>query len=424
MGVSLSMTSTLAIQRIATLLLPLCSLLAGARQSFAQDARAPLGAMSDSGARRTVIRLTPAQPRQGSVLRITVRPGAIVRHDVFAKADTTRADTLPSVTVTLRPPLDSLRAVLDTLAPRRDTSGAVAASLRPQPADTMRTLGASPDSAIADGVGDIRAELFGERLHFQREPNGEYVALAAIPVDAPARARIAVVITRVAGGTDTASVPISVRRTAYKMEQLAVAPRFGQAPDAALSARIAREQALAAEVSRRSHDTPRLWEGEFQRPRTARVTSAFGDGRQFNGAIQSRHMGLDLAGAEGAPVVATNRGVVALVGDFYYAGNAVYIDHGAGLVTAYFHLSGVDVAKGDTVAAGERIGRVGATGRVTGPHLHWVARYGAITVDPSTLLDITEPKKPAPGALPPAATATRSGTPPQPPPDGDHSTDG
>jgi murein DD-endopeptidase MepM/ murein hydrolase activator NlpD len=112
----------------------------------------------------------------------------------------------------------------------------------------------------------------------------------------------------------------------------------------------------------------------------------FGDGREFNGQVQSRHMGLDLAGPSGEPVVAAARGVVALVDEFHLAGNVVYIDHGAGLITAYFHLSRQDVAKGDTVEAGQQIGLVGATGRVTGPHLHWVARYGSVTVDPGSLL--------------------------------------
>jgi murein DD-endopeptidase MepM/ murein hydrolase activator NlpD len=79
---------------------------------------------------------------------------------------------------------------------------------------------------------------------------------------------------------------------------------------------------------------------------------------------------------------------VALVADFYLAGRAVYLNHGAGLVTAYFHLSQVDVAEGDTVTAGQRIGAVGRTGRVTGPHLHWTMRYGAISVDPMTLVEL------------------------------------
>ncbi|MDH5549301.1 MAG: M23 family metallopeptidase, partial [Gemmatimonadota bacterium] len=87
----------------------------------------------------------------------------------------------------------------------------------------------------------------------------------------------------------------------------------------------------------------------------------------------------------GTPVKAANRGVVALTGDFYYAGNVVYLDHGRGLMTVYMHLSQIHVQRGDTVAAGQVIGDVGATGRVTGPHLHWVARYGPISVDPLSL---------------------------------------
>jgi murein DD-endopeptidase MepM/ murein hydrolase activator NlpD len=129
-----------------------------------------------------------------------------------------------------------------------------------------------------------------------------------------------------------------------------------------------------------------MWGGTFVRPRDTRVTSSFGDGREFNGQVQSRHMGLDLAGPSGEPVVAAARGIVALVDQFHLAGNVVYVDHGAGLITAYFHLSRQDVMQGDTVEAGQQIGLVGATGRVTGPHLHWVARYGSVTVDPRSLL--------------------------------------
>jgi len=350
-------------------------------------------------AARTIVELSPSRPRQGSVVRITLRgvfdtapkptaaapaakPMASAPRDTVRMAlDTARVDSLTTAAATVRPRLDSLRAILDTLAPRRATLDPTGAS--PAGRGDSVILGAAPRDTL-----EIHATLFGEPLHFRREESGEYVAIAGIPVDAPATVRLGIVLARTTGSMDTTVVSLTIGRTAYKMEKLTVAPKFGQKPDSALAVRIAREQALASSVSRRSHGTPRLWEGAFQRPREARVTSAFGDGRQFNGAIQSRHMGLDLAGAVGAPVLATNRGVVALVGDFYYAGNAVYIDHGAGLVTAYFHLSATDVAQGDTVSPGARLGRVGATGRVTGPHLHWVARYGAVTVDPSTLLEL------------------------------------
>jgi murein DD-endopeptidase MepM/ murein hydrolase activator NlpD len=99
-------------------------------------------------------------------------------------------------------------------------------------------------------------------------------------------------------------------------------------------------------------------------------------------------MGTDFAGATGAPVRAVNRGVVRIVDAFYYGGNVVYVDHGSGLTSAYLHLSQQAVAAGDTVARGQVIGRVGATGRVTGPHLHFIVRYGSITVDPMSLFAI------------------------------------
>ena len=138
----------------------------------------------------------------------------------------------------------------------------------------------------------------------------------------------------------------------------------------------------------RSHSTPRLFEEPFVFPRDSRVTSGFGRGREFNGNITSRHMGTDFAGETGAPVVAVNRGVVRIVDAFYYGGNVIYIDHGAGLSSAYLHLSAQLVQAGDTVMRGQMIGRVGATGRVTGPHLHFIARYGTVTVDPVSLFAI------------------------------------
>jgi murein DD-endopeptidase MepM/ murein hydrolase activator NlpD len=99
-------------------------------------------------------------------------------------------------------------------------------------------------------------------------------------------------------------------------------------------------------------------------------------------------MGTDFAGATGAPVRATNRGVVRIVDAFFYGGKVVYLDHGAGVSSAYLHLSQQLVAAGDTVRRGQVIGRVGATGRVTGPHLHFIVRYGSVTVDPLSLLAV------------------------------------
>ena len=217
----------------------------------------------------------------------------------------------------------------------------------------------------------ITGEVAGEPLHFR---DGK--ALAAVPLSSTDRA--------VVGQTDY--VPVEELRAVAETVQ--AAERFTPPPDSPLQARIDRERVLSRDAAQRAHDVPKLWKAPFIRPRTARVTSPFGSGRQVNGVWRSRHSGLDLAGRKGAAVRASNRGVVALVGDFFYGGISVYVHHGEGLMTVYFHLSRALVVVGDTVERGQIIGRVGATGRVTGPHLHWQAQYGAVPFDPADLLKL------------------------------------
>lgn len=231
----------------------------------------------------------------------------------------------------------------------------------------------------------VEGEAAGEPLHFEPVERG-FVALLGIPIEGGDTLPVVLRLSRQAR-VDSTLVGLVVRHPSYPRERLKVPPRMAQY-DSATRARVELEQARAREVSRGSHETPRLWSVPLTLPRDSRITSAYGGAREFNGQVTSRHMGTDFAGAVGTPVGAAARGIVALVADFYLAGRAVYLDHGAGLVTGYFHLSQVDVAEGDTVAAGQRIGAVGRTGRVTGPHLHWIMRYGAISVDPMTLVEL------------------------------------
>lgn len=241
---------------------------------------------------------------------------------------------------------------------------------------------------VVDGVTDPRSvsgSLASEPLHFAAAGDGRVFAFAPVPIDSTGSVTTTIVVADDVG-TDTIQARIPIAPGGYPSEKLTVAPRFSGRPDTALQRRMEEESRRAAAVSRAAHDTPRLWSGSFARPRPGRITSGFGRARVFNGSVQSRHMGLDFAGTVGAPVRAVNRGVVRIVDDFYLGGNVVYIDHGAGLVTAYLHLSETLVAVGDTVQRGELIGRVGATGRVTGPHLHLIVRYGRYSLDPQTLL--------------------------------------
>jgi hypothetical protein len=237
------------------------------------------------------------------------------------------------------------------------------------------------------GPLSVAASIAGESLHFERGADGLFHALAGIP----ATARDSVSLTLVLEDgvwSERLDTYLPVARGKFTATRLSVDPRFTDRPDSALTARIAAERDSVQVILSRTHDTPRMWDSDFIRPRTTRVTSDFGQRRMFNGELRSRHWGTDLAGDVGAPVVATNRGVVALAGDFYYAGGLVYLDHGAGLLTAYMHLSEISVVVGDTVVRGQEIGRVGASGRVTGPHLHWIARYGPVLVNPLGLLEL------------------------------------
>lgn len=229
----------------------------------------------------------------------------------------------------------------------------------------------------------VEGEASGEPLHFEVSARS-YRAFAAAPLEDADSLDVTLRVAR-AGSTDTLHMVLPVATPNYPNERLTVAPKYATL-DSATQARVDSELARARDVGRRSHSGTRLWSGPFAAPRPGRVTSVFGTGREFNGEVTSRHYGTDFAGRIGAPVRAAGRGVVALVGNLYLAGHAVYLDHGAGLVTGYFHLSRVDVAVGDTVARGQVIGGVGKSGRATGPHLHWIARYGAITVDPTSLL--------------------------------------
>ncbi|QJR35769.1 M23 family metallopeptidase [Gemmatimonas groenlandica] len=226
----------------------------------------------------------------------------------------------------------------------------------------------------------LTATIAGEPLHF-RVTGDSAIAIAAVPIDSTT----GITMAWPCAGEAWGNVRIVTTAGSYTLERLRVAPRFGAPPDSATAERMRVEAERAAAVSRNAHDTPRLWSTAFLAPRPSRITSPFGGGRTFNGAVTSRHMGTDYAGAVGAPVRAANRGVVRIVDAFTLGGNVVYLDHGEGLVTAYLHLSKQLVSVGDTVARGDTIGRVGATGRVTGPHLHFIARYGTITVDPAGL---------------------------------------
>ena len=137
----------------------------------------------------------------------------------------------------------------------------------------------------------------------------------------------------------------------------------------------------------------RLWRGRFVRPVAGNEPgTGFGARRIINGKPRSPHSGIDFAAERGTPVVAVNSGRVALVADYFFPGRLVVVDHGLGLYTVYFHLDSVTVTDGVLVDRGQPLGTVGATGRATGPHLHFGAQVGAARIDPALLLSLDLPE--------------------------------
>lgn len=247
------------------------------------------------------------------------------------------------------------------------------------------------ESRGMDSIRVVRGELAEEPLHFELI-DGWFRAIGGIPLGSGKSLRARLIIERNSGTLDTVTRRLPIGQRRLGSERLRTDPRFLQPPESVLP-RIEAERALVRRLKQRTHDGPRLWRAPFVRPRPGPVTSRFGTGRVFNGRVQSRHLGVDFDGDVGDPVVATNRGIVVYAGDLYYSGTTLFIDHGAGLLTAYLHLSTLLVAVGDSVTSGQLIGRVGASGRVTGPHLHWLATYGNVAFDPVDLLklDLDQP---------------------------------
>ena len=132
-----------------------------------------------------------------------------------------------------------------------------------------------------------------------------------------------------------------------------------------------------------------LWKGRFVEPVSGKISGRFGSRRVINGQPRKPHSGEDIAAPKGTPVIAMNDGMVRLTADHFFSGKGVIVDHGLGLFSMYFHLSSVDVKHGQVVKKGQVIGKVGSTGRATGPHLHWGVRLNGSRVDPYSLLDLS-----------------------------------
>jgi murein DD-endopeptidase MepM/ murein hydrolase activator NlpD len=242
-------------------------------------------------------------------------------------------------------------------------------------------------SIAAESGSTIEAWMGKEPVHFFPAQNGKYSALIGADVEAkPGVVKVLVRAVTAEGVTSEKHIEFRVKAKAFKKESFNVAPDFDQMTPEALAA-IRREQAAFARVFA-AGSAERLWDIPFVRPVPhAASASSFGFRRVINGVPRAPHSGTDLSAPAGTEVIATNHGRVVLVGNFFFAGGSVVLDHGGGLYTMYFHLSEFKVDEGAMVRRGEVIALSGMTGRVTGPHLHWGARAAGARVDPLQLIE-------------------------------------
>ena len=242
---------------------------------------------------------------------------------------------------------------------------------------------------VALGGGEAAPLVWlGEQRVMVLPEGAQWVALVGIPLAEPAGGRLDLTVQR---GSTRTSLPLDVGAKAYAVQRLNVPPgQVDLSPEDL--ARYERERVHLARVVATFTETPPASLAMLQ-PAPGRRSSSFGLRRYFNGQPRSPHNGMDIAAAAGTPVVAAEAGRVLDAGDYYFPGRTVVLDHGQGLLTLYAHLSAIGTAVGQPVAAGEQIGKVGATGRVTGPHLHFSVYLNAAAVDPAAFLDVRAPAR-------------------------------
>lgn len=248
-------------------------------------------------------------------------------------------------------------------------------------------IAGSPELIRVSGVrGEaVEGEWLGRKVEFFRGRDGRtWFALAGVDVEATPGPSDLVIHLQGCQGKCDASRAIEIHPANYRTTTLNVPPKFVQPGTDELKV-IQADSKIKAKIFATSAPEP-LWHGGFRAPVNAAATDSFGTRRTFNGKLDSIHKGMDFRARKGTVVRAGNNGIVVLARPLYFEGNCVIIDHGMGLYTLSMHFSRIDVHEGERVLKGQRLGLSGATGRVTGPHLHWAVRWQGAYLDPAKML--------------------------------------
>jgi murein DD-endopeptidase MepM/ murein hydrolase activator NlpD len=237
--------------------------------------------------------------------------------------------------------------------------------------------GAFTQGGLVRGKTEAGATVTLDGRAVRVAPDGSFVL--GFGREAPAEATLDVAFPD--GSREHRTLAVAARQ--YDVQRIDGLPPQQVTPDAAMEERIKREAALIA-ASRKADSDLIFFEAPLRWPALGPISGVYGSQRILNGEPRAPHMGVDIAAPRGTPVVAAAAGTVTLAEhDLFFTGGTVIIDHGYGLATTYQHMDRVDVAVGQHVEAGTPIGTVGATGRVTGPHLHWSLNWYDVRLDPA-----------------------------------------
>lgn len=275
--------------------------------------------------------------------------------------------------------------VLMVMAPARSAAAEKSKIQWPKPIEIFQG-GLEVVNVSGAELADVEGQLGKERIFFYANGASTFSALIGADVAAkPGAAKLVLTATYRAGRAIKTVVPIKVKARAFHKESFNVPPGFDQMTPENLE-EIRREQSAFSEAFA-SSVPERLWDTPFIRPVPQEASaSSFGSQRIINGVARAPHSGTDLSAPAGTAVLASNNGRAVLVGNFFFAGGSVVLDHGGGLFTMYFHLSEFKVEEGALVRKGDVIALSGSSGRVTGAHLHWGARLANARIDPLELL--------------------------------------
>jgi murein DD-endopeptidase MepM/ murein hydrolase activator NlpD len=255
-------------------------------------------------------------------------------------------------------------------------------------------LSAPVHSPWPGGVGVIRISgdgrptvMVNDKPALVIESADEWIAVIGIPLEQDSGSPLVVSVTRT--GAEPEQIAIELREAEYRVQRLTVDSKYVEPDQASLDRIFAERKVIDSALTH--WRAAAIADVELRPPVPGTRNSSFGSRRIFNDQPRSPHKGMDIAATTGTPILAPLDGIVSATGDFYFNGNTVILDHGQGFITLFCHLSAIDVQEGQEIAAGELLGKVGATGRVTGAHLHFATYLNGTAVDPALLISADQP---------------------------------